>query len=719
MSGQRLLRYVPIVTGLVIVTVTATTDGLAQSAAPHAPLSFETNAGQSSSDVEYLMRGGAFTISLKAAEAVLHVHGQKASTVRMTYVGANPSARVLGQGEQARRTNYYEGRDTDQWITDVRHYARVRYEDVYPGIDLVYYINEGELEFDWIAAPGADPSVIDMFFDGADSVTLDDGGNLIVSTAASETTLRSPQTYQEVGGKRRQIASQYRLEDEHVRLEVASYDATRPLVIDPVLAVSTYLGGAPGGGGRADGREDGDEAAWAVAVDGNGNIYVGGRSASPTFPIKNSLFPFVPGFSLIVSKFDPTGSTLLYSTYLPGGPGHQEVLDMFVESDGNLYLTGFTRSTDFPTTGNAVQPTKSGGPDAFVMQLDPTGCIVFSTFLGGGRFDLGLGIATDSRGHVHVAGGTASNDFPLANPLQTSFGGGGGLIPGLGFDAFVAELDAAGERLVYSTYLGGSGDDTAFDIASDAEGSVYVMGSTASTEDFPTVEAFQPAHGGGTNLHGQASDAFVAKIGPNGERLVYSTYLGGSGGETLIVTHLAAGIAVDDRGNAVVTSSTSSPDFPTTAGVVQPTFGGAEDAFVTQLDARGQLKRSTYLGGSEIDRGFAIALDSSGHIYAVGVTTSGDFPIRDAVQTALAGEEDVFVTKLDADASQLTYSTYFGGKAIDVAKAVTVDDEGNVYLAGSTNSEGLPTTAGAFQSALAGAVDAFVVKLADDDKGDR
>ena len=715
MSGNRLPSCLLIVTSLIVVA----TDSRAQSALPDVPLSFETNAGQSPSDVKYLMRSEAFTLSLTATEAVLHVQGQKPSTVRITYVGANPSARVLGQGQQARHTNYYEGHDTDQWITDVRHYARVRYEDVYPGIDLTYYINEGELEFDWIVAPGTDPNLIDMRFDGADSVTLDDRGDLIVSTAAGEIKVRSPRTYQEVGGKRRHVESQYRLDDGHVRFEVAPYDSTRPLVIDPVLAVSTYLGGAPGGGGRENGREDGDETVWAVAVDGNGNIYVGGRSASPTFPLENSLFPFGPGFSLIVSKFDPTGSTLIYSTYLPGGPGHQEVLDMFAEPDGNLYLTGFTRSTDFPTTGDAVQPTKSGGPDAFVMQLDPTGSIVFSTFLGGGSFDLGLGIATDGRGHVHVAGGTGSDDFPLANPLQPSFGGGGGLLPGLEFDAFVAELDAAGERLVYSTYLGGSGDDTAFDIASDAEGTVYVMGSTASTADFPTVEAFQPAHGGGVDLNGLASDAFVAKIGPHGERLMYSTYLGGSGGENLRTTILAAGIAVDDRGNVVVTSSTSSSDFPTTAGVVQPTFGGGQDAFVTQLDARGQLKRSTYLGGSEIDWGLDIALDSRGHIYVVGATTSGDFPIRDAVQTALAGERDAFVTKLNADASELTYSTYFGGKTPDAAMAVTVDGDGNVFLVGNTNSEGLPTTAGAFQSALAGAFDAFVVKLADNGGGDR
>jgi hypothetical protein len=550
-----------------------------------------------------------------------------------------------------------------------------------------------------VVRPGADPSAIALRFAGADKVEVDVQGDLVLHTAAGSIRQQKPFIYQEVGGVRKEIPGGYVLKGEqHVGFKVAAHDARRPLVIDPVLSYSTYLGGGADDRGRA------------IAVDADGNAYLTGRTFSPDFPTTAGGFQTTlpGGFSAFVTKLNPTGSALVYSTYL-GGNNSEVGYGIAVDSAGNAFVTGNTNSSNFPTTPTAVQPTFGGavsnGGDAFVTQLDAAGsALVYSTYLGGSGLDEGNSIAVDPAGNAYVSGLTQSFDFPTtAGAFQTRGGGG--------TNAFVAKLDPAGSALVYCTYLGGSGGTGGGSLAVDASGNVYVEGSTDSI-DFPTTAgAFQTTYGGGI------SDAFVAKLDPAGSALVYSTYLGGSGEDS------TTGLAIDAAGNAYVTGGTDSSDFPTTMGAFQTTKGGGtfgSDAFATKLDATGSvLVYSTYLGGSGTDYAQGIAVDAAGNAFVTGNTNSSDFPTTaTAFQTTYGGDAccDAFVTQLDAAGSALVYSTYLGGSGDDGGSAIALDTvpNPNAYVTGFTNSGDFPTSAGAFQATNAGNYDAFVAKITND-----
>jgi len=479
-----------------------------------------------------------------------------------------------------------------------------------------------------------------------------------------------------------------------VAFEVAAYDASQPLIIDPVLAYSTFLGGS------------GSDAGIAIALDKGGNAYVMGMTFSTNFPITEGAFQTTFG-QVFVTKLNPTGSALLYSTYLGGGTGRA----IAVDADGNAYVTGMTFSTNFPTTLGAFQPTSDGSGDAFVTKLDPTGsALLYSTYLGGSGGEEGKGIAVDAAGNAYVMGTTNSGDFPTTTgAFQTTFGGG------LDNDTFVTKLNPAGNGsldLVYSTYLGGSNEDEGRAIAVDAAGNAYVTGMTFSTT-FPTTQgAFQPTSDG-------SGDAFVTKLNPAGKGsadLVYSTFLGGSAFDR------GNGIAVDAARNVYVTGETVSTTFPTTPGAFQTTFGGVEDAFVTKLNPAGNgsadLVYSTLLGGGAFDRGNGIAVDAAGSAYVTGETSSPAFPTTpDALQRALAGGRHVFVTKLVPDGSGLAYSTLLGvfDSAFEFGNAIALDTEGSAYVTGGAGPNFL-TTAGAAQTIFGGrgedgGGDAFVAKL--------
>jgi len=463
---------------------------------------------------------------------------------------------------------------------------------------------------------------------------------------------RAPIIYQEIDGARRTISGRYVLEGKtQVGFQVAAYDRTKPLVIDPVLVYSTYLGGTGG------------ESAHGIAVDGTGNAYVTGSTRSSDFPVVNPLQPALRGsVDVFVSKLNSTGS-VVYSTYLGGSDTGTASADdvglgIAVDTAGNAYVTGATNSADFPTTANALQPTWGAGccqsDDAFVVKLNPTGsALVYATYLGGTFSDFGNSIAVDSVGNAHVTGFTNSLDFPTANPIQATLGGGFG-----DADAFVAKLNAAGTALIYSTYLGGSGAENATGIAVDAAGNAYVAGNTSSA-DFPTVNPVQGGFGGN-------ADAFVAKLDPIGTALVYSTYLGGSGFDG------ATGIAVDSAGSAYVTGGTGSPDFPT-VNPVQGTRVGNSDGFVAKLNAPGTaLVYATYLGIGSFTENFganAIAVDSAGNAYVTGQTDSPSIPLVYPMQGTLAGGADIYVVKLNAAGSARLYSTYLGGSGTENAAA--------------------------------------------------
>jgi len=680
------------------------------------PLQFEANRGQTHQDVRFLSRGAGYSLYLTASEAVLVLAKPDAKTqpvaLRMSLVGAAREPAVTGLDELPGKANYFVGKDRSRWRTNVPTYARVQYQNVYPGIDLVYYGNQRQLEYDFVVAPGADPNKIVLGFRGADKLEIDAKGSLVLHAAGGDIRQHKPVVYQNIDGVRQEIAGGYvRKGANRVGFQVAAYDASRPLIIDPVvLSYSTYLGGNE------------SEFGNGVAVDADGNAYITGITASTNFPTTAGGFQPVNGGGAysFVTKLSPTGTGLVYSTFLGGGgSSNQSGSSIAVDAAGNAYVAGVTTSVDFPTTAGAFQRVSGGGNDGFVTKLDSTGsALVFSTYLGGSSNDQGNGIAIDTAGNAYVTGQTQSSNFPTsAGAFQSASGGCGSSYPNL-CDAFVAKLNSTGTALVFSTYLGGSSDDSGMGVAVDADDNAYVTGYTTSPNFPTTAGAFQP--------NGVAG-AFVTKLNPNGA-LVYSTYLGGSGGD------VGSGIAVDASGNAYVTGTANSSDFPTTAGAFQVTSGGLRDVFVAKLDPSGStLVYSTYLGGKDLDSGGAIAIDGQGNAYLTGSShVSGcycdaNFPTTpDAFQPQFAGGLgpagsgfDAFFTKLNPAGSALLYSTYLGGRNNDSGNGIAVDSAGNAYIAGSTNSTNFPTTPEAFQPNSGGGGfqfppwDAFVAKFFD------
>ena len=665
------------------------------------PLSFEANEGQVDKTVKFLSRGQGYTLFLTPAEAVLSLRGPQHETalVHMKMAGGQRAPRVVGLDPQATKSNYFLGNDSRRWHTGVSHYARVRYEDVYPGIDLVYRGNQRQLEYDFVVAAGADPGRIRLAFQGVDALKIGAQGELVVHTAQGDLVQHPPVLYQEAGEKRQPVEGHYVLRTGHqVGFAVGRYDRGRPLIIDPVLTYSTFLGGS------------GEDQIRALAVDAAGNVYVTGLTTSTTFPGVNggSIQPAHSGGvnDAFVTKINPTGTAIVYSTFL-GGSGIEWGFAIAVDSAGNAYVTGYTSSTTFPgVNGGSIQPANGGGDDAFVTKINPTGtAIVYSTFLGGSGGDYGRAIAVDGAGNAYVTGFTDSATFPGVGGSSIQSANGGGASPA---DVFVTKINPTGTAIVYSTFLGGSGSEQGLGIAVDGAGNAYVTGNTSSST-FPGVNgsSIQPAIGG--------SDAFVTKINPAGTAIVYSTFLGGSFDDS------GRGIAVDSAGSAYVTGTTTSTTFPGVNGSsLQPANGGGSfpgDAFVTKINPTGTaIVYSTFLGGSGSDGGFGIAVDSAGNAYLIGETASTTFPGVNAtsIQPASAGgAADAFVTKINPTGTAIVYSTFLGGGGYDGGLGIAADGSGNTYVAGNTDSTTFPGVDGSsLQPANGGsASDGFVTKI--------
>jgi hypothetical protein len=511
----------------------------------------------------------------------------------------------------------------------------------------------------------------------------------VLHVAGGRVVHHAPIVYQRVNGSRREISGSYLVRNgSEVGFRVAAYDRSRPLVIDPVLVYSTYLGGSGEGGFLT------SEAAESIAVDSEGAAYVVGSTPSTDFPVVNALQATpAGGFDVFVSKLTASGSALVYSTYLGGGTPPPAPNDwatgIAVDDAGNAYVTGTALSDDFPTVG-PIQACD--GDDVFISKLNAAGsALIYSTCLGGSASENGGDVAVDGYGQAYVIGNTFSGDFPRVNAFQKIKAGG--------WDYFVSKLNYAGSALVYSSFLGGTEfEDRRGSIAVDGERNAYVVGTTPST-DFPTASALQAAHAGGTY------DAFVAKIDPAGSALTYSTYLGGSGSDR------GQGIAVDGVGNAYVTGNTYSTDFPT-ASPLQAANAGNSDGFVAKLNAAGSaLTYSTYLGGSSYDYGYGVAVDGAGNAYVTGSTNSPDFPTASPLQSANGGGYDAFVAQLDASGSAFVYSTYVGGSSGDSGVGIAVDGAGNAYVTGNTNSTDFPTANPLQATHGGGDGDAFVAKL--------
>jgi hypothetical protein len=575
-------------------------------------------------------------------------------------------------------------------------YSKVRFQQIYPGIDLVYYGNQRRLESDFVVSPHADALKIRMAIDGAEA-SLNDSGDLELHLPKGDFRFRRPVSYQDIDGIRKEVPSSYVLEASQVSLKLGEYDHTRTLVIDPQLEYSTFLGGS------------GDEQGNGIAVDSSGNAYVTGFTTSSDFPTTAGVFQSSnsgAGFDeVFVTKIDPTGTSLIYSTYL-GGSGNDTGYGIAVDSSGNAYVTGESGSNNFPTTPGVIQPAPLlANAHPFVTKLNATGsALVYSTYLGGSSLDYGYGIAVDGSGNAFIVGGTQSDDFPTtAGAFQTNLKGQS--------DAFVAKVNSTGTALLYSTYLGGTGNELCqsqgcVGLAIDSTGSAYVAGFTTST-DFPiTAGAFQTS-----NSAGLTGIGFVSKLNAAGSALVYSSYLGSSNGT------VCASIAVDTSGDAYVTGDTES-GFPITPGALDstdPAFG-ANKAFVTEFNPTGTaLIYSTYLGGNSSTNGSAVVVDTSGNAYVTGTTMSSNFPTTSgALRTSLSGASDAFVSKLNPTGSALIYSTYLGGGHDESGQWLAITNTGDVYVTGSTSSSDFPTTAGAFQTTKAGATgsfDAFVTRI--------
>ncbi len=661
------------------------------------PLSFEVNRGQSNAAVKFLARGAGYNLFLTPTETVLALHKNEKreegnnrrskeanvssvafraqrpasqTTLRMKLANANSQTRVTGLEELPGKINYLTGNDPQRWRTNIAAYRKVKYENVYAGVDMIYYGNHSQLEYDFVVAPNADPKAIRLNFAGADGIKVDAAGDLIIRAGKDEIRQRKPVLYQEANNVRREVAGRYVLNSKReVGFAIGAYDATKPLVIDPVLVYATYFGGS-------------FAESYGIAVDSAGSAYVTGLT-NPDFPTTSGAFK--TSGSLFVAKLSPDGSNFVYSTLL-GGSGSNYGVDVgesiAVDSAGNAYITGFTSSTDFPTR-NAFQEKHGGGvEDAFVAKLNAAGSdLLYSTYLGGSALDAGYRIAVDSSANAYVAGridATTSSTFPTTQgalrtvPREQNPNG----------DSFVAKINtnaSGAASLIYSTYF-----DVGNGIAADTSGNAYVTGGP-----------------------------LVLKLNPTGTSLVYSFTFGNTGTGSNIYTDANAyanAIAVDASGNAYITGSTASTAFPT-RNAFQSTLNSprpfAVDAFVARLNTAGTvLTYSTYLGGSDSDSGASIAVDSNGNAYVTGRTGSSDFPVRDAFQGTYGGGDvntlpgnpvlafgsDAFIAKINTNASgadSLVYSTYFGVNHNETGSGIALDAIGNAYVTGFSQSIGI------------------------------
>jgi len=717
------------------------------------PLRFEENVGQvhgaDARQVRFVSRGNAYTLFLTSTEAVLVLrqgagHGKDAGkaapvVARMRLSGANPAPHLAGRDELPGKSNYFLGNDPSQWHTGIPNYGRVTAAEVYPGIDLVYHGNQGQLEYDFEVAPHADPHKIRFVLGGIQGVRTDSRGDLLVKVAGGELRFRQPVAYQKEGGVERPVPVRYVLKGQNqVAFRLARYDTRQALLIDPVLAYSTYLGGSD------------IDIAYGIAVAPDGSAFIAGGTFSSDFPTAHALQPNEGGPAdfpqdAFVAKISPDGSTLLYSTYL-GGKKTDIAYGIAVDSFGEAYVAGTTDSPDFPVTPNAFdtlcgadgQCGATWNPqgytvfNGFVTKLNVEGsALIYSGFVGFYESVSCLAIAVDGAENAYVTGEVGPNLTPTVvlpptepppppfctyNGFETTFGGSG-------TDAFVVKIDASGSEPLYCSYLGGSDEDVGYGIAVDTSADAYVTGVTYS-RDFPTTaSALQSVYAG-------AGDAFLTKVNTNAAgaaSLVYSTYLGGSGLDQ------GNGVAVDTHGNAYVTGATTSVvplGFSVPATALQPNCALDSqnvcegDAFVAKLNptlsGSASLLYFTYLGGSLADSGTGIALDPSNNVYITGSTVSSNaalipFPITAGVFQPVfgGGNADAFVAELNLSnppSTALVYSTYLGGTDTDNGTGIAVDANGGAYVTGETCSLDFPLS-NPLQATPGGNCDAFVSKI--------
>ncbi|MBK9706543.1 MAG: SBBP repeat-containing protein [Acidobacteria bacterium] len=681
-----------------------------QSSLSKIPVSFEENRGQVADEIFFISRGSGYD-ALFAADRIYFTpksgaeKGQKSRPpMSLVFQNREGGSAPTGIDTIEQKSNYFIGDDPSQWRTGLNNFSRIEYQELYPGVDLKFYGNQRKLEYDFIIAPGARTDRIKFGFDGADSVTISDDGNLAVSAGPEKVIIRSPFAYQQIDGNRRMIDCNFQVDDAgKVSFSVGSYDRDQELIIDPVLEFSTFFGGS------------GTDISYGVAVDTAGNIYIAGATSSVNFPLKNPLYNSINGASdAFIMKLNPSISTILFSTFIGGRNSGDRCWAISVDDHGFIYVAGETSSLNFPLV-NPIQANFRGTVDGFIAKFTGDGgTMVFSTYHGGFYFDCIYGLKTDSSGNIYVTGRTEAPNFTVKNAIQTTLRGQR--------DAFITKINADGD-IVFSTYLGGNpttngvrDEETGYGIALDSNLNIYVTGATDSTS-FPTLNAVQPTLSG-------VEDAFVTKISADGSQIVYSTYFGGTRADN------ARDIAVDSFGNAYITGYTVSRDYPQLHPIGNQTTGNV-DAFLTKFSASGKkVIYSTLLGGSDAENNGlvseniptgSIRVDNLGYVYLTGKTDSRDFPTVLPLQSQLSGDQDAFVVKVDPAGSSLIFSTYLGSSYIglsgfeDRGLAISIDGNGKIYVTGQVLKNDFPLVFPAQGAFGGGLSDVFVSRISTPD----
>jgi PKD repeat protein len=678
----------------------------------HLPLAFTPNHGQAYEEVRFQARSFAGTLQFFPHRVVWSLPSEwqgetsTSTSLQLQFLGTQAAPEISSGNQLPGTVNYLIGDNPANWLRNIPTYEDIIYEGLYPGIDL-HYSGEQAVDGGWslkgtyTVAPGADPSQIHWHYQGASSIELDEAtGNLVIAISGGKDHALvegAPESWQYIDGKRIPVESHY-IHDENnsIRIGLGTYDPAYPLIIDPTLIFSTYMGTST------------EDSVNGIAVDDKGNIYVIGWTDSVDFPTTPDAFqptstggtcysppPFYIPFPCndgFVTKLSPDGSTLLYSTYL-GGTQDDGIRAVALDSDNNIYLTGWTTSIDFPTM-NPIQPVKGGGnnliTDAFVARLAADGsALQYSTYLGGSDTDYGDNLAVDDQGNAYIVGTTKSTDFPTVNPVQATYGGGF-------YDGIFAKVNAAGNAFDYSSYLGGNNLEYGYGIDVDSNGSAYISGFTLSN-DFPTFNAMQPTFGGGI-------EAYVTKLTPDGNAFAYSTYFGSDDTR-------GYDIRVNDSGYAYLVGVTNSTDFPTVNPLQANYSGSPWDGFVSRFIPDGSaLDFSTYLGGNGHDVIHTLTLDKAENVHFIGWSSSTDFPLSDPIQATPGGYVDLILGVITADLNTLGFSTYFGGSQGDYGFSIAADESGNTHIAGRTTSTDFPTL-NPLQPDNAGGTEGFIARI--------
>ncbi len=646
------------------------------------PLYFVANQGQTDRGVLYYATTPGQTLWLTQGGLVFNQgmawQGEGAARAAVTFLfkNASPNVQLSAADEADYRVSYFYGRDESEWKTDIPTSRAVLYKNLYDGVDLKVYGVGGDLEYDWVIRPGANPGAVRFGYTGVSGAHIDKHGDLIVTTARGDLRHRKPDAYQILDGKKVDVAASFRsLGDEEYGFAVSAYDPRRELVIDPLIIVSsTYLGGHA------------DDFLPSIAYDASGAVYIAGFTESTDFPpVKVSM----PRNDAFVTKLSSDGQSLVYSAFFPaflsqfGG-----LVGVAVDGKGSAYLVGHTNSRNFPVK-NAFQETRKGPRDAFFLKLTPNGKgLVFSSYLGGSESDYCPHVAVDSTGSFYLSGYTYSSDFPTRKALQKTLSGTE--------DVFISKFASDGKSLIYSTFLGGHQTEYSSGLAVDGEGAAYICGNTESPQ-FPLKDAFQKKYGGG------GEDGFITKLSPSGDWLIYSSFIGGSSYD------LCYGLAVDKTGAVYLTGDTWG-SFPL-KNALQNTRKGGIEGWIAKVALDGEsLNYSTYLGGTNTDIGRKIAVDDNGVAYVVGETESRGFPVKDAFQKTLKGSKDGFLAVVAPDGKSLRLSTFLGGSYRERCADIALSADGGILITGDTNSPDFPLTK-PYQNKLAGGDDIFVMKL--------